>query len=111
MRGTAADLSPAEERSALALCNLVPCDEEEVEERMDRFGERRDVGSAVGGGAKEDPSQETPHTKASRKDEMVMDEESGDQGGDVVSHLLMTEVGADDEDEQSDSGSTGQGPH
>ena len=37
MRGTVADPSPAEERTALALCNLVPCDEEEVEERMDRF--------------------------------------------------------------------------
>ena len=56
MRGTVVGLSPAEERSALALCNLVPCDEEEAEERMDRFGERRDVGDAVGGGAEEDPS-------------------------------------------------------
>ena len=94
MRGMEADLSPAEERSAFALCNLVPCDEE-AEETMDRFGERRDMGDAAGGGTEEDPSQETSHAEASRKDEMEMDEESGDQGGDVVTH---TEVEADDED-------------
>ena len=58
VRGMVVDLSPAEERSALTLCNLVPCDEEEPEESMDRFGERRDAGNAVGGSAEEDPSQE-----------------------------------------------------
>ena len=81
---------------------------------MDRFGERRDVGSAVEGGTKEDPSQETPHTEASHEDEMEMGEESADQGGDVVSCPEVddnTEVDADDEDEQSDLGSMGQGPH
>ena len=112
VRGMVADLSPIEERSALALHNLVPHDEEEAEERMDRFGKRGDVGGAAGGGAKEDPSQETPHTEASREDEMEMDEESRDQGGDVVSHPEVdddTEVDADDEDKQSDSGSMGQG--
>ena len=65
VRGMVADLSPMEKRSALALCKLVPCDEEEVEERMDRFWERRDAGGMAGGGAKEDPSQETPRAKAS----------------------------------------------
>ena len=112
MRGTAADLSLAEDRSALALCNLVLHDEEEAEERMDRFGERRNMGSAAGGGAEEDPSKETPHAKASHEDEMEMDEESRDQGGDVVSCLEVnddTEVDVDDEGEQRDSGSTGQG--
>ena len=45
---------------------------------------------------------------------MEADEESGDQGGDVVSHLEVddgAEIDADDEEEQSDSGSTGQGLH
>ena len=51
VRGTAADLSLAEERSALVLCNLVPRDEE-----------RRDMGSVAGGGAEEDPSLEAPCT-------------------------------------------------
>ena len=37
VRGTVADLSPTEERSALALCNLVLHDEEEAEERMDKI--------------------------------------------------------------------------
>ena len=86
VRGTVADLSPVEERSVLALCNLVPHDEKEAKERMDRFGERRDVGDVAGGGTKEDPSQETPHTGASYEDEMEMDEESRDWGGDLVTH-------------------------
>ena len=98
VRSTVADLSPTEERSALALCNLVLCDEEEAEERMDRFGERRDAGGVVGDGTKEDPSQETPCAKACCKDEMEMDEESGHQEGDVVSHPEVdddTEVDVD----------------
>ena len=78
MRSMLADLSPVEERSAFALCNLVPHDEEEMEERMDRFGERRDASDAAGGGTEEDPPQETPHAKASHKDEMEMDEKSRD---------------------------------
>ena len=114
LRGTVAYLSSMEERSALALCNLVPLDEEEAKERMDRFGKRRNACDVVGGGTEEDPSQETPHAKASHEDEMEMDKESMDQGGDVVTHPEVdddTEVEADDEDEQSHSGSTGQGPH
>ena len=66
----------------------------------------------AGGGTEEDPPQETPHTEASYEDEMEMDKESGDQGGDVVTCLEVdddTEVKADDEGEQSDSGSVGQG--
>ena len=109
MKGTVADFSPTEERSALALCNLVPCDEEEVEERIDRFGKRRNTGNAVGGGAGKDPSQETPC-----KDEMELDEESRDWRGDVVTCPEVddyTEVEVDDEDQQSDLGSMGQGPH
>ena len=77
---------------------------------MDRSGERRDVGDAARGDAKEDPSQETPHTEASHKDEMEMDEESGGQGGDVVSHPEVdedTEVDADDEDSKVTRGSRG----
>ena len=45
---------------------------------------------------------------------MEMDKESRDQGGDVVTRLEVdddTEVEADDEDEQSDLGSMGQGPY
>ena len=55
VRVMAPDLSLAEERSALALCNLVLRDEDEAEEMMDKFGERRDMGGAAGGGAEEDP--------------------------------------------------------
>ena len=73
------DLSSMEERSALALCYLVLHDEEKVEERMDRFGERRDTGNVVGGGTKENPSQETPCAEASHDDEMEMEKESGNQ--------------------------------
>ena len=59
-------------------------------------------------------SEEAPHVEAPHKDEMEMDKESGDQGGGVVSHPEVdddVEVDADNEDKQSDSGSTGQGPH
>ena len=79
---------------------------------MDRFGRKRDTGDVVGGGTEEGPSQETPHAEASHEDEMEMDKESGE--GDVVTHLGVdddTEVEVDDEDEQSDLGSMGQGPH
>ena len=110
VRGTIADLSPVEERSALALCNLVLCDEEEVEERMDRFRERRDTSDATGGGTEEDPPQETPHAEVSHEDEM--DKESGT--GEAMYHLEVeddTGVEADDEDKQSDLGCMGQGPH
>ena len=113
VRGMVDDLSPTGERSALALCNLVLHDEEGDKERMDKFEERRDMGQTVGGGTKEDPSQETPHAKASHDDEMEMDEESGNWGEDVVTHLEVddnTEVEKDDENEQHDSGSMGQGP-
>ena len=79
IRGTAADLSSMEERSSLTLCYLVLHDEKEVEERMERFGKRRDMSDVVGGGTKEDPSQETPCTEASHNDEMVMDKESRNQ--------------------------------
>ena len=114
MRGMAADLLLVEERLALALGNLVLRDEDEAEERIDSFGERRDTGGAMGGGAKEDPSHEAPCIEAPHNDEMEeMDEESRGQGEGKVGHLETdddVEVDADEGDDQSDLESMGQGP-
>ena len=109
MCGTISDLSRAKEVSALMLCNMVLHIPDEGAERLDRFGEHRDINER-GGGVREASSAEVHHEEEVEEETMGEDDEE-EEGHEEDDEYTDDEDGDEESQSHSSSGSTQEGPH